>query len=302
MGGSELVELYPEEFLEGAEKKRIKELKKCDNEDEFVDSLKNFAWRSYPIWIYGLPRTGSSWLISHFLGDIFSPVYNEPGHFVQCSSVKSNREKINLNSGFENPRPELSKRLALYQIPEDRLMLAIHKRFAFKFLFDFNIVPEILNIYPRSRFIWITRDGRDQIHSFYKPDPDHWPQSDFKFLGDNEKERFAGAVVRFVNFTQRQLEILRENKNRIIRVQYERFTENFQHQARALLNFAGISVSEEELEKQEENFEARHGMWNEWEEWQKQMFIDSGAEDLNKMIGYGNKKPETDKVWKRSFR
>ncbi len=204
MNGKELLELYPDEYLEGAEEERLGKLAECENEAEFEEKLRNFARRSYPTWIYGLPRTGSSWLIKYFFGTLFQPAYKEPWDFIQCGSTGWSVDKINTNFSHEHPRPELMKQLELIDPPLDRLCLAVHKKFVFKYLFDFYLVPQLLTLYPRSRFIWLTRDGRDQVDSFCDPVEDHWPQIKSEFLGEEKRKRFTEATSRFVNFTSIQ--------------------------------------------------------------------------------------------------
>ncbi len=263
--------------------------------------MKRLARRSYPIWIYGLPRTGSSWLTSYFFGAFQQPAYKEPWEFIQCSSVSETEDKINCGSSNENPRPELMKRLGFNSLPLDRLTLAIHRRFVFKFLFDFNIVPALMKVFPKSRFVWTTRDGRDQVESFYNPDPDHWPQTKFDFLGTEKKERFVGAVLRFIDFTQGQLALLNSFKERIIRIKYEQFTRDFQTSAKKLLGFTGFSVDQPELDRIEQGFKARHGMYRDWEDWQKKIFIDTGADALNRLLGYGRGRPGSQHFWEQGF-
>ncbi|MFP4687592.1 MAG: sulfotransferase [bacterium] len=301
MNGVQLLDIYPKQIIEEADEKRLDKLAGCRDEDEFRRQLENFARRSYPIWIFGVPRTGSSWLIKYFYGEIFSPVFNEPWDLVQCSSVEETETKINCrgeNSFYE--RPVLMQKLGLVNCPSDRLALAVNRRFVFKYLFDFNIVPSLMKIYPRSRFVWITRDARDQIESFYNPEQDHWPQTKFKFLGEEPRERFLGATLRFVNFTQRQFKIVPEYSRRIIKIKYEEFTENFKVQAGALLNFSGISIEQKKLEELASDFKARHGMWKNWETWQKQVYLDSGAGELNQILGYDCDGSDADNVWEQS--
>jgi len=304
MTGSELIDLYPEEILEKADTDRIDRLKQTQSKQEFRKQLEEFGRTSRPIWIFGLPRTGSTWFCKYFINQFCPTIFNEPFHLVACSSLTHTDKTLNLDSDRETERPILAQELGLTTIPEDRLLFSVIPEFSVKILFDFNIGPALAGQFPRSRFVWLSRDGRDVVESFHNPSDDSWPAAKFRFLGDEKRERFLAALIRYVMFTQTQLEFLRNFKTKVTWVKYEHFTEDFIASARKTLDHLGLEYSQEEIENQAREFDARHGMWLEWEGWQKSLFsqpLEDGpsADEINRLLGYGKGSHNSEHVWNR---
>lgn len=299
MNGKQLLEIFPDAILKNAEPDRIERLKKCESEEKFTEELRLLTKKSRPYWIYGFPRTGSSWLCKHFFGKLEKVTYFEPYQLFQCNSVPETTEYINYQSNWQTKRQKILKILKIYNTPLDRILLAVHKKFIFKFLFDFNIADKLIELFPRSRFIWLIRDGRDAVESFAFPNTGHWPPAAFEYLGKEPKERLLGAIGRLINYSNAQFQILKMFKQRIYLLKYETFTQDFISTSRKLLKFTRTSYSDEVLEELKSNFKARHGMWKNWENWKKDYFKHTGALKINSMLKYGNKTEDSIFVWEQ---
>lgn len=258
----------------------------CDDKKIFISELQLQASSSEPCWIYGFPRTGSSWLCKRFFGKFTDSNFLEPFDYFQCSSVGASRDRINIKSSFENDRPEITKRLDLLEAPHDRLLLAMHEKFIFKFLFDFNIVQKLLELFPQSRFIWLVRDGRDVVESTTNPSTTNWPIPDLSYLGEEEEQRFTNSLLRWLKFSLMQIKIYHVYNEHILWLHYEDFSKDFFGTAVRVLDFSRLSYTEEAIRELEGNFKARTGLWEGWSDWKKSIFIESGAEKLNKKMGY----------------
>jgi hypothetical protein len=302
MNGKEILELLPNTITQNAKQQNISRLELCKDKSSFINELKEMAKSCKPCWIYGYPRTGSSWLCRHFFGQFTKSEFLEPFDLFQCSSVSSiSKDFINLGTPFKNIRPEITKHLELFKAPADRIILATHDSFVFKFLFDFNIVSQLLNLFPNSLFIWILRDARDSIESNANPKPDHWPPPDLSYLGENEKSRFEGALLRWIEFTLHQLKVFDLFKDRILIVKYENFSKDFKKTGKNALDFSKIPYKESSLDELQCKFKARHGLWKEWDNWKKDFYLDIGAQKLNKMFGYESGAGNSQNVWEEAL-
>lgn len=302
MNGKEILELCPKTITQNAKKQNISRLKLCKDEGSFINELKEMAKSCKPCWIYGYPRTGSSWLCRRFFGQFTKSEFLEPFDLFQCSSVSStSKDFINAESPFKNTRPKITKHLELLEVPADRILLAMHDSFVFKFLFDFNIVPQLLKLFPNSLFIWLIRDARDSIESNVNPKSDHWPPPDLSYLGEDEKKRFEGALQRWIKFTLHQLKVFEQFKDRILIVKYENFSEDFQQTGKIVLDFSRIPYKESSLDELQYKFKARHGLWKEWDKGKKNLYLDIGAQKLNKTFGYETGDGNSQNVWEQTL-
>ena len=302
MNGKEILELLPNTITQNAKQQNISRLELCKDKSSFINELKEMAKSCKPCWIYGYPRTGSSWLCRHFFGQFTKSEFLEPFDLFQCSSANSiSKDFINVGTPFKNARPEITKQLELFKAPADRILLATHDSFVFKFLFDFNIVPQLLKLFPNSLFIWILRDVRDSIESNVNPRLDHWPPPDLSYLGEDEKSRFEGTLLRWFKYTHHQSEVFRLFKDRILMLKYESFSEDFQRTAKTALNFNRIPYKEPAFEELQAKFKSRHGLWKEWDDWKKSLYLKSNAQKLNKMFGYETGAGNSQNVWEQAL-
>jgi len=304
MNGENLVKFIPDRIRDHADSRRLQQLKSARDTHEFRDKLKEFAKRCRPIWIFGMPRTGSTWFCKYFMNEFYEVSFNEPTDTIGCSSVQHTEKYLNVDSEDQTERPRIQQELELVSVPVDRLIYSVIPRFTFKLLFDFNIVPQLLELFPQSRFVWLSRDGRDIVDSFHNPSDDSWPPAKFKFLGEDSKERYLGALRRFIRFSMMQMDVLRSYEKSITWVKYEAFTDDFMEAGSHALSNLNVSFNGDVLKKLAKEFDARHGMWEQWEDWQVQLFqtpSDSGlsAQKLNRTIGYGTKDRDAENVWDR---
>ncbi|MBF0275753.1 MAG: sulfotransferase, partial [Nitrospinae bacterium] len=287
MKGTELLELFPAEVKAHADPQRLKLLAATQTLEEFREVLIKFAKESHPVWIYGFPRTGSTWICKKFFNAFTDSQFMEPFTLFQCNSVNYTDEIMNKGSDFEQPWLTIQKVLGINSLAVDRLLLAIHSKFFFKFLFDFTIVPQLITIYPKSKFIWMMRDGRDSVDSFSNPDLNHWPYADFTYLGEGKEKRFQGAMERWMNFSVQQFRTYEAYEKNILALKYEDFATDFQATAKTTLDFCEVPFHQEKVHQLMQGFKSRHGMWKDWESWQKELFVESKAEQLNRSFGYG---------------
>ena len=297
MNGKELLTLFPKAVIEKSCNERLEMLAQCNNEEEFLQTLLELAKDTKVIWIYGFPRTGSTWLCKKFFPEFTKEIFNESFELFQCNSVSSTPQRMYVGTELERDWMEIHKRLSINRIVADRLILAVCKQVVFKMLYDFYLVPQLLELFPMSRFIWLTRDGRDSVASCAKPDLNHWPRAPFPWLGENDDERFHQAHIRWLKCTTHQIETQHNHPNNILRVKYEDFIVDFKKASKKVLAFSGFEYSDDVINDLSENFKPRHAMWKEWEDWKKQCFLDNGGEKANKMLGYSDKNNNAKFSW-----
>ncbi len=294
---SDLLQDYPDEILNKCSQERLEKLRGIKDPARFLTELREFASESAPVWSFGLHRSGSTWLGEQFLNCFLETVYKEPFDLFQSAGQKESYDKLHLGSAGEAPRPKIQKKLELTQIPLDRLILAIHDRFWFYHHLDSAIIDQLEGLYPRSKFMFWYRDLRDIIDSYAYPVKDHWPQKKFPYLGENPRERFLGALNRIISWTKMHLQAVNKYKDRMFMLNYENFTSDFLNSGARLLDYLGVDYSREELEREEEKFSARHGMWENWDDWELSLFYHTQARDLNRVLGYASGGEKSSNSW-----
>ncbi|GEM_PF-5950777 len=292
---------FPERILNGISDERRRELERVTAPADFLKKLQELASSSQPIWAFGFPRSGSSWFGKYFISEFFDNVYKEPFKLFQASGQQESEEKLNIGTSKEADRPVIQQKLGLTEIPLGRLILAVHDEFWFYHHLDSIIAPHLVELFPESQFMFWCRDLRDMVDSFSDPVVDHWPHTSFPFLGEELDERFLNAVIRVISWSKQHLAAIKKFKRHIYWSRYENFTANFVENGEELLDWFNLDYKQETLKRQEEKFDARHGMWEDWEPWQVGIFYHTEANQFNNLLGYGKGEPDAEYVWQRPF-
>lgn len=303
MDGQELLELLPDTIFEQGDPERVERLRNTNNPAQFVGCLKKLAQSSRPVWCFGLPRSGSSWFGEYFFEEFLDVIYKEPFSLFHApgSGEQETDTMINKDTSHATNRPEIQQVLDLTSTPLDRLLLAIHDEFWFYHHLDHTVINQLLKLYPQSRIIFWTRDGRDVIDSLHNPDPRHWPQIKFEFLGEESKERFEQATLRYIHHGGSHYNWYVENQDRSVSLHYEQFTHDFMNAGEFLLEALEIPFERDQLIRQREQFDARHGMWQQWEPWQLEHYERSQAPEFNQALGFGSEADSDKPVWRQSI-
>jgi len=223
------------------------------------------------VWIFGSPRSGSSWMLrllggrpeiapvnESYLGAHLVPVggeveageYYEHGERAQDASYFFARDYMPVLRpllhelvlrGFDNQLREMG----YDPVPE---------WVAIKEPNGSHAADTITSLLPRSRMLFLLRDGRDVVDSILDAmlGSDSWWAERTRQMGRPPQERLAfvsqhsGLWVRRTMASQRAYESLPEGQRLLVR--YEEILADTPRQLRRIFDWLGIDVSEKDLE------------------------------------------------------
>jgi len=237
---------------------------KTFNYDEFEKKL---------VWIFGTPRSGSTWLASEILrmeGTLLLDETNIGSHlgtfwddpmvyynllhgYVEPEFTRIIDSRQHANDLFFSPKYENAWKLLLRNFIIDRIATQFgysgFDRIAIKSPNESHASDIVMKCFPKSRLIFLIRDGRDVIDSrqskFHNPrtgmDPETDAERKFRII------YFSKIWNYHVNRTTKAYDMHDSNLRLLVR--YEDLRRNPVEEIRKIFEFLEIKTSEEEIHK-----------------------------------------------------
>lgn len=232
------------------------------------------GYESDAIWIVGPVRGGTNWV---------------------CGLLKPMVEKcICDDEGFRGL--------------DTRHRLSSYKSFSFKINEDWPHLDALLEMYPKSKFILVNRDGREVANSIAYPNRNSKPYRDFniiqhinnpvfnplKLKGDRSLLPIATSI--WLGYIRSYDEIIKKFEDRTYYLDYNKMVNNFDIEYQKLCDFVGLEIDKGKFNKIQQPLKTpNQRVWEVWSKEQKNDFINAShsGNHLNggeALIKYGYEK------------
>ena len=203
-------------------------------------------------WIFGSPRSGTSWLGAQLLNHPKNIIWNEPYVGVHFKIIKSQSKRkgyLFSEDQKKNWLPELKKFILsrAYSHAQNR-----QKNLVIKEPNGSEGADLLLDCFPNSKLIFLLRDGRDVVDSLIDAHrPDSWNPNlrsiplDSQKIRNSEIERHAKTWERITNIVYSAYN--NHNSNRRLLVKYEDLRNNTLEELKKIYQFLKIDIKDEEL-------------------------------------------------------
>jgi hypothetical protein len=215
------------------------------------------------IWIFGSPRSGSTWLMTMLAYLLDAHGVNEPligahlavpvspvvGQSLPNDPTLADLRGNNLSYFFAKPkahvwRPPL-RRLLLQRLADGS------RRGQWIVVKEPNgslAAPVIMATLPRSRMLYLVRDGRDVVDSWLDGWSAGWLTSTFNATVSDREQFLCNAASRWVRFNEAVRAAFDAHPARFrIQAKYETLRDDPEHQLRRILGWLGESARDDRV-------------------------------------------------------
>lgn len=207
-------------------------------------------------WIFGSPRTGTTWLGTQLLKHPETITWHEPyigWHLDQLKNMYHNRHDYFFSKHHKNNwLPQLRK---LILARTYSMAQTLEKNIIIKEPNGSGAADLLMECFPNSRLIFLLRDGRDVVDSQLDTHrKDSWAKKSLALKRpeiENEKMRLQ-LIKKYANYWERMTKIVWESFQKHqpqlrLLVKYEELRENTFEHLKKIYNFLNIEVDDETL-------------------------------------------------------
>lgn len=212
------------------------------------------------IWIFGMPRSGTSWLgqifdsspdVIYRLAPLFSYTYKD---YVEIDSPKSLydefHQKVFIKGDAFTDQVDRRKsgEYPIFIKKKSTLNTLVIKETRYH-----NLVESLINYYPKIKIIYIVRNPCAAINSWLKT-PNEFPiTDDLNLYWRNGKNRKTGpeefwGFDDWISLTSKYENLIKEHSENVSILKYEDLVNNPIEETKRLFDFAGLKITKQTLD------------------------------------------------------
>ena len=264
-------------FILGDEKNRFNEIKSIFSKDLFYKCKKFGSKKDEPIFIVGMPRSGTT-LTEQIISshpDVFGADETETIPYLATKYFKNSSMKLFFEENIDF-NPTIFKKIGDEYISKMRVFSKSFKRTTDKLPINFLSIGLIKLILPNSKIIHCYRNPKDNIFSIFK---NHFPGQRVNFAYD------LSDTVEYFNLYKDLMNYWNQNLNNFIyNIKYEILVSNTNKEIKNLLKFCNLDWSEKCIHfyknkrpvKTASDFQSRNKIYSSsiglWKNYEKYLF------------------------------